>query len=241
MIEPKVSIIIPVFNSSKYLNDSFESALNQSYKNIEIVAVDDCSEDNSWEILNEYASKHNNVFIAKNEKRRKAGYTRNKAIEISSGDFILPLDSDNILHHSAVEKLLRRLLNTNGDIAYCNYKFFKKDINETPGRIMKTPHKIEINSLLRSNQILVESMFKRNIWQDYAKFCEEDEIIMHEDWCFWLGCALKGAKFVKVDEILVFYRIRDDSTTAISKKRNSKLFEIDKKIIFNKYGIKTNI
>ena len=85
----KVSIIIPVYNNSKYLRDCLNSVLKQTLDNIEIITIDDCSTDDSFDILKEYQSKYQEKLkIIRNNKNMGVGYTRNLGISLSSGKYI---------------------------------------------------------------------------------------------------------------------------------------------------------
>lgn len=101
----EVSIILPVYNRAKYLNRCIDSVLNQSYKNWELIGIDDGSEDNSFEVLGNYQKANNNIKIFK-QKNMKLPLTRNRGIKESSGKFITFLDSDD---EYAKDHLLKRI------------------------------------------------------------------------------------------------------------------------------------
>jgi len=102
---------MPVYNSSKYLRESIDSVINQTYKNIELICVDDGSTDISYAILKEYAKKHSNIKVFKNKKNLGISKTSNYAISKAVGTFIARLDSDDIMTVTRVEKQVTYLLN----------------------------------------------------------------------------------------------------------------------------------
>ena len=92
-----VSIIIPCFNQEKFISDAIMSAENQTYKDIEIVFIDDCSTDASLEVVNELKKKYTNIVVLKNETNLGVVDSRNKAIDVAKGFYILPLDGDDTI------------------------------------------------------------------------------------------------------------------------------------------------
>jgi len=200
---PKVSIIIPVYNSEKWLVQCLDSAINQTYKNLEIIIVDDCSTDNSLKILEEYASKYKNITLLKNDKNMGPAYSRNKAIEVAKGEYMYPLDSDNYLELDAIEKMVETMDSTGSDVVYCKLNIFGS--NES---ILDPPNEIFINDLLRCNTIDTGSMFRKLLWHDSKYDPKTDG---YEDWDMWLQMLYKNAKFTKIDECLINYRFRRDS------------------------------
>ena len=121
----KVSIIITCYNKEKYVKETIESALNQTYKNLEIVCIDDASTDNSRNILKELKLKYNNIILLEENKNIGVVRARNKAIEIANGEYILPLDADDIIEPTYVSKAVDILdKNPQIGIVYCKAKFF---------------------------------------------------------------------------------------------------------------------
>lgn len=93
---PKISVLMPVYNTEKYVEDSINSILNQTFKDFEMVIIDDCSSDNSFTILSDLASKDSRIRLYKNETNLKVSKTRNKLIELAKGGFIAWQDADDI-------------------------------------------------------------------------------------------------------------------------------------------------
>lgn len=106
MINDLVSIITPAYNSSEYIREAIESVIAQTYKNWEMIIVDDASQDNTYEILNNYANKDKRIKPIFLEKNCGAAYARNKAIECAQGRYIAFLDSDDLWKKEKLEKQL---------------------------------------------------------------------------------------------------------------------------------------
>lgn len=108
-----VSIIIPVFNKEKYISETIQSVINQTYTNWEIIAVDDCSTDNSCQIIESFLEKK--IFLYKNNENKGANVCRNQAIELSHGEYIIFLDADDVLTSNCLFNRVKQIENTIND------------------------------------------------------------------------------------------------------------------------------
>lgn len=111
----KISVIIPVYNVEKYLRECLDSIMNQTYKNLEIICIDDGSPDNSINILIEYSNRDNRIFIKK-QKNMGLSEARNTGIKISTGKYLVFVDSDDWLPLNAIELLYEKIKKENSDI-----------------------------------------------------------------------------------------------------------------------------
>lgn len=117
---PLISIIIPIYNSCEYLLNTLKSLEAQSYHHYEIILINDGSTDNSLKILEEYKRKNNRVILY-NQKNMGVSAARNKGIELSKGEFVTFLDSDDLYSSSFLEKMLSKQMKKNADVVYCGY------------------------------------------------------------------------------------------------------------------------
>ncbi len=106
----EVSIIIPVFNKEAHLGDCLDSVLNQSFKALEVICIDDASEDQSGEILRNYANRDSRLRVIKNSENLGPGQSRNIGIETAEGKFLRFVDADDLLPHKSIEKLHTRAI-----------------------------------------------------------------------------------------------------------------------------------
>ncbi|MEE3349561.1 MAG: glycosyltransferase family A protein [Candidatus Gastranaerophilaceae bacterium] len=121
---PLVSVIMPVYNKEEYIEKCLDSAINQTYKNIEIICVNDCSTDKSLEILEKYAQKDSRIKIINNETRQRAGISRNIGIENSTGEYVFFLDSDDYIEKNCIESLTEYTQKyKNVDVVTLQYNF----------------------------------------------------------------------------------------------------------------------
>ncbi len=117
----KVTVIIPIYNVEEYLSRCLDSVINQTYKNLEIICVNDCSPDNSAKILEDYSKKDNRIKIINREKNGGLSAARNSGLEVATGDYVYFIDSDDWIDHDYIEKMVgaavrsksKVILNTN--------------------------------------------------------------------------------------------------------------------------------
>ena len=123
-MEPKVSILIPVYKAEKYISQCLESVLRQTYNNLEIIIVDDASPDNSIAIAESLIQKNENKFdikILHNEKNKGIAETRNTLLDYATGDYILFVDSDDYIEIDAIDSLANIVNKADCDIVRCGY------------------------------------------------------------------------------------------------------------------------
>ncbi len=145
-----ISIIVPIYNVEKYLNKCIESIVNQTYENIEIILIDDGSNDNSGIICDEYAKKDNRIIVVHKENGGVSS-ARNKGLKIAKGEWISFVDADDWIEQIFCQTLLNKVTQEQADIALCGYNRI------TDNRI----EKINANNqevFLNSNEYLVKSL-----------------------------------------------------------------------------------
>ena len=217
-MNPLVSIIIPVYNCEKYIGKCIESILIQSYRNIEIVIIDDGSVDKTRKIIERYGSYDERIkyFTQKNSGPSVA---RNRGIEKSSGQYLTFIDSDDIVNYLYIERLLRKIENNNYDIVCCGY------VDESKYGIVKLNDfwnsKDELNKqefldcvcsgvggVLWSKIFRRDIIFKNNIRMN-------SKIFMSEDLIFILEYCKYSNRFGVLNENLYYYnRLNDNSISS---------------------------
>jgi len=115
---PKISVIVPVYNTGKYLKRCIESIISQTFEDIEIICINDGSSDNSLDILNNFALKDNRIRVISRENRGIA-FTRNEGLDNSNGEYISFIDSDDFVPSDFLEKLYNQAVKNDADIAVC--------------------------------------------------------------------------------------------------------------------------
>ena len=117
--EPKVSVIIPVYNVEEYLRECLDSVVNQTLKEIEIICVDDGSTDSSLDILKEYAEKDNRITVMK-QANLHAGVARNAGLSVAKGEYLSFLDSDDFFEKDMLEKMFLKVSSNLSDVIVCS-------------------------------------------------------------------------------------------------------------------------
>ena len=115
-MESKVSVIIPIYNVEQYLAQCLDSVINQTYKNLEIICVNDCSPDNSAKILQEYALKDNRIKIVNREKNGGLSAARNSGLDVATGEYVYFIDSDDWIDLDYIEKMVEAIELSNVDV-----------------------------------------------------------------------------------------------------------------------------
>lgn len=121
-MEPLVSIITPVYNSEKYLEETILSVINQTYKNWELLLIDDCSIDNSYKIIEKYLADERIKYL-RNERNSGPAVTRNVGLENSNGKYIALLDSDDFWKKDKLKNQVDFMMKNNLELSHGNYYF----------------------------------------------------------------------------------------------------------------------
>lgn len=191
-----VSIIIPCYNQEKYITDAIMSAENQTYKDIEIVFIDDCSTDGSLEVANELKKKYTNIVVLKNETNLGVVDSRNKAIDVAKGFYILPLDGDDTIEPTYIEKAVK-VFDENPDVGfvYCKARKFGA-VNED----WNLP-KFNKESFIFGNCIVNSSLFRKS---DFIKLGKYKSYMYSwtEDYDLWMSFVEAGLLPYRIDKVL---------------------------------------
>ena len=124
----KISVILPVYNVEKYLSECLESLINQTYKDLEFICVNDCSTDMSEQILNHYAKTDHRFIVVNNNKNIGSGMSRNRGLSIAKGDFVHFLDPDDWIELNTYEKLVNIIKkNKNVDVIRFTLETFNEN------------------------------------------------------------------------------------------------------------------
>ena len=217
----KVSIIIPCFNQGKYIKDAIESALKQTYENIEIICINDGSNDDTAKNMKLLADRYKILFF--NFKENKGVIeARNFAIEASSGDYILPLDADDIIEPTYVEKAVK-ILDEKPEIGivYCKAKKFGKT-----NKIWNLK-KYSFEKFLYKNLIFNCALFRKNDFLRAGKY-KQNMKNGCEDWDLWLSLIELGLKPYRINEVLFNYRQIPNSRTQATNKNTDWQTELIK-------------
>lgn len=206
--EPLVSIITPLYNSEKFISETIESVLSQTYENWEMIIVNDCSKDNGVKIVEEYSKKDKRIKLFNNEKNMGVSFTRNRAIDLSQGIYIAFLDSDDLWHKEKLEKQIKMMEEKNISLSYTAYTKINED-GSLRGKI-EVPEKVNYKGLLKGNIMgCLTVVVRKDILKD-SKFKQTKQ----EDYILWLELLKKVEFAYGIQESLAFYRVLNNSRSS---------------------------
>ena len=219
----KISIIVPIYNAEKWLDDCIKSVLNQTYKNVEIILVNDGSIDNSEQICKKYAKYSNVIYVS--QKNSGASVARNNGLKIATGNYIQFLDSDDYLNDDCCEKMLKKMCEENCDLVLCGMNIWKN------GKLLRTPHlqesvvdiKSDINNYIFLHPIFASpcnKMFKRKL----IDYTFDSKKSLGEDLTFNLEYLKKSKTVATISECL--YNVRLDNDNSLNRKFRDDRMEI---------------
>ena len=231
MIKNLVSIILPVYNGESFLAEAIESCINQSYKNFELIIVNDCSTDESLNIANSYAALDTRIIIIDNKENKKLPASLNIGHNIAKGKYLTWTSDDNILKSNFLETHVQNLKSSTVDVVYSNF-----DIILTDGSLKRIHTTGPTEHLMFGNKIGASFMYKRKVFETLKGF--DTSLFLLEDYDFWLRASLKF-KFFYLRENLYKYRLHDNSLTSkvaedVSQRNKHKLAAIE---MFDKMAV----
>ena len=234
---PKVSVIIPVYNTEEYLEKCIDSILNQDFNDLEIIIINDNSPDKSKNIIKRYLDTNMNIIFIDKNTNEGVSKARNDGIEIASGEYILFVDSDDFIEKNSIRKLYEFALNKNSDIVISNaYRCF------LDGRVDNIKPKIsnKISSVEGVKELLVQ---KNGLYgQPWNKFFKREFIVnnnirypvgitLQQDVVFNIEAFGKSKCIDYINEYTYYYIERDNSSIRnIDEKKVNDSFRIIKKV-----------
>ncbi len=218
---PLVSIVLPVYNGSKYLADAIESCLNQTYNNWELIIVDDCSTDITPSIVAEYIKKDLRIKYIRHTTNRKLPGALNTGFGMAKGEYFTWTSDDNLYHPKAIEEMIKFLQrNSQIDVVYTDYTI----INEE-GSIIKNQIVEEPNVLIYRSCIGACFMYKSEVHNCLNGF--DENLFLVEDYDFWLR-AFRHFTMKPLHKNLYFYRRHSQSLT---DQYNERIFLLTRKVM----------
>jgi glycosyltransferase involved in cell wall biosynthesis len=209
-----VSVVMPVYNTAYFLPEAIESIVNQTYRNIELVIVDDASEDDSWHVIDTYAQKDDRIVAVRNQVNVGVLHARNIGVERASGIYVAQMDSDDI---ALPERISRQVdfLEENPEYGACGSNIYEIDAAGEVGRVVTYPASDEeikralffVTPVRQSTLMVRRECFER--LGRYEDMPEELDLLMR------IGSRYKLAN---LQECLVKYRIRSGSFVATNLK-----------------------
>ena len=200
-MKPLVSVIVPLYNAAPYIEEALESIVASTYRPIEVVVVDDGSTDDSLRVAKSFAKRHAEVRVL-HQPNAGTSAARNHAIREAQGEWILPVDADDKISPTYIEHAVEQIADDVRVIG-CRAEFFGAKSGE-----WKLPE-FSYELLARKNMIHISSLFRKRDWCIVSGFCEEE--IYREDWDFWISLFELRGRYVRLDEVGLYYRVHPSS------------------------------
>lgn len=209
----KISVIMPVYNAEKYIVEATESILEQTYTNFEFIIIDDCSTDDSYNILQKFAAKDGRIKLFRNDKNYKQAYSRNIGIKHSCGKYIVFMDADDI---ALPERLMKQVefmeSHSDIDIAGVWYVAYNQDMSHVL-YMQRDPcehWEIIINMHLFRNALAQYVIIRRHVFDSIMY--DPSFKNLAEDYELWLRAINYGFKFANINQFLMKYRVYNESS-----------------------------
>lgn len=229
----KISVIVPVYNVEKYIRRCLDSLVNQSFKEMEIILVDDCSTDQSLEICKEYQQTYENVIVVQHEKNKGISATRNTGIRMAQGEYIGFIDSDDWVDINMYEEMYTQLINNKVDIVICAYNEVV-DNQIIRGNLYRDEKILAKEQLVNEylkytiNSSVWNKLFKKSLFINNEIYFPEGKI--YEEQYLTYELLKKCSKIKILNKPFVFYNRRPESytTSKLSTKHLDALEEMKK-------------
>lgn len=203
-IDSLVSIIVPIYNSERFLVDTIESVRRQTYMNWELILVDDSSSDRSREIMEKYARKDIRIRSIFLEENSGAAVARNQGLKATKGRYIAYLDADDLWMPEKLEKQLLFMNETGAVFTCCDYEKIEQD--GTPlNKTVRMPQRITYKQLLRNTIIQTVGVMVDTKYVDIS-LLEMPNVRRGQDSATWLQMLRNGIEFRGQNEVLAVYR-----------------------------------
>lgn len=217
-----VSVITPVYNDEKYLDRTLNSVFNQTYKNIEIILVDDKSTDKSAEIIKRYQASHPEIVYFLQPENKGAGHARNKALELARGQYVAFLDADDVWKPEKTEKQVMLLNEKHGSFCFTAIEMIDGNDNIIKEK-RNVDEEIDYSVLLSNTMIPTSSvLIDRTIKGDFRMHIRRGG----QDYATWLMLLRDGTKAYGINEALTKYRIDGESLSSNKFKSIRQIWEI---------------
>ncbi|MCI8346523.1 MAG: glycosyltransferase family 2 protein [Bacilli bacterium] len=218
----KISIIIPAYNAEKYIKETLESILSQTFHKIEVIVIDDGSKDKTNQLVEKYQKKHPDIIQLYSQKNLGQSSARNKALQYVSGDYIAFVDADDTLKKDCLEKLYSKIEEEKADIVICGYEKFYDFSDEIFYQRMPNDWDVEFDHGFHHifQYSPCAKLFRTSFIKKYnLKFSEGEQL---EDGPYNALANLLATKVVSLNYIGYRYRVYENSTMGNIRKKNNR-------------------
>lgn len=206
--KPTVSIVLPVYNGERYLNEALDSVLNQTYPSWELIIVDDCSTDSTPTIANSYAASDDRIRYVRNETNKKLPASLNVGFSLASGKYFTWISDDNRFGETALELMVAVLDNDpQTDLVYCRMR--RIDEHGKLIRPLMLPQNVSF--IYCYNVVLACFLYRREVQESLGGY--DESLFLVEDYDFWLR-AYRSFSFRHLPDAPYYYRVHSGALTS---------------------------
>lgn len=219
---PLVSIIVPAFNVSKYIERCLRSIIKQKYSSIEIIVVNDCSTDNTASSLDELSKEDDRIVVVHLEQNVGVHAARSQGINLACGDFIGFVDGDDWISPGMYEDLVKKQKDNNADIVICGADKISRDEKFLGSKVKFKAFKKYDENILElfcrrkfASGVLWNKIYRASLIKKYGTTLPKRKLYASEDYVVNIGCFSEAKCIVTIPDKYYYYLIRADSTTRI--------------------------
>lgn len=216
---------MPIYNGEKYMRQSIESVINQTYKNWELIIIDDCSIDNTPIIAKEYADKDNRIRYYRNETNLKLPRGLNRGFSLSKGDYLTWTSDDNLYLPNALEVMIKTLIRNKVELGYASYDIIDENDKIIGETVAPEDSK---RAILAWNCVGACFLYTRKVYEEIGEYNED--LFLVEDYEFWIRVCSKF-EGIAIKEKLYRYRLHSDNLT--STAREGKINRLCEEMLLN--------
>ena len=220
--KPIVSVIMPAYNAQRYLAQAIRSLQAQTFTQWELIVVDDCSGDDTAQIVSQLAQADPRIRLYRNEQNLGAAKSRNRGLELQEGEFVAFLDSDDVWRPKKLELQVDYMRQTNADLTYTAYAILDAQGRKAFQDYL-VPPEVDFDGLLKQNVIGCSTAMLRGEVAKKYRFSEE---FYHEDYVLWLEMLRDGCTAAGLREVLVEYRFHEQSKAGNKTKAAAMRWQI---------------
>lgn len=204
-----ISIVLPTYNGSKFIRASIDSCLKQTYIHFELIIVNDCSTDDTEQIVKSYDDPR--IVYVKNETNQRLPKSLNIGFSRAKGEFFTWTSDDNYFAEDALEKMMKEMEATSADLVYAPYYTIDEDNSITGSREVGP-----MGNILLDNIVKACFLYKRKVHETLGGY--QPNLFLVEDYDFWIRTVFQGFILSFLKEKLYYYRFHEDSLTESRRK-----------------------
>ncbi len=217
-----ISVVIPAYNAERFIEQTIKSVVAQTYQNIEIIVVNDCSTDKTMEILEKLKKTEKRLLVETLKENSGVSAARNKGVELAKGEYVAFLDADDLWREDKIEKQLDLIKESKAVLCCTGYNFIDEASKKLTGE-HNVLQIIELEDILRKNYINTSSAILR---KDVIKENKMEGENIHEDYLAWLRILKEYGQAVGVNESLTSYRVLSGSRSSNKFKGIGKTYRV---------------